>query len=414
MNQLQDNTLLNHGTYRIVRYLASGGFGNTYEAMHVLLGKRVAIKEFFVKDFNNRDEATNRVTVGTQSKVALVDKLMHKFINEAQAIAALSHPNIVRVTDIFEENGTAYYVMDFIEGRSLGDIVKHEGALSESRAIGYICQVASALEYIHSLNRLHLDIKPSNIMVDTQDKAILIDFGASKQYDEENGENTSTLLGKTPGYAPLEQMGNNVSHFTPATDIYALGATLFKLLTGNTPPEANILVAGIETLSFPASISTACSSAISKAMNIRPADRPQSVASWIQILKFDTNDYNDEVTTIDIVSVDNHLDVNNEIDSITHETQSCEVVTQEIKEHLIEGIRNIQTDYSLEKYLIDKGYNPESAKKIITELRQKLHNGLGHTGINNNESQDMSNTKLWLIAIAILFLMFVTLMIMLN
>ena len=161
-----------------------------------------------VKDFCNRDENTCHITVATQSKVKLIERLKEKFIEEASALFSMQHPNIVRVTDVFEENGTAYYVMDYIDGKSLQDIVKEKGALNEDSAIHYISQIADALKYVHSLNRLHLDVKPGNIMIDKNDQAILIDFGASKQYDEVEGENTSTLLGKTPGYAPLEQIGN--------------------------------------------------------------------------------------------------------------------------------------------------------------------------------------------------------------
>ncbi|MGM9873243.1 MAG: serine/threonine protein kinase, partial [Muribaculaceae bacterium] len=201
---LQPGTLLQGGKYKIVRFIAAGGFGCTYEATHTILNARVAIKEFFVSDLCNRDSATGHVSVGITSKVALFDKLRRKFVDEAAALFKLNHPGLVRVTDIFEENGTAYFVMDFISGRSLADIVKAEGALSEARALGYIRQVCAALNYVHSNNRLHLDIKPNNIMVTGNDRAILIDFGVSKQYDEASGENTSTLLGCTPGYAPPE------------------------------------------------------------------------------------------------------------------------------------------------------------------------------------------------------------------
>ena len=282
--ELKSNTTLQKGKYRIVSYIASGGFGNTYEALHTGLDKRVAIKEFFVKDFCNRNERTGKVTVGTQSKSALVDKLKRKFLDEAKAISSLSHSGIVRVFDVFEENGTAYYVMDYIDGQSLSNIVAKEGTLSEERALGYIRQVCEAVAYIHSKNRLHLDIKPSNIMVDANDHPILIDFGASKQYDEENGENTSTLMGKTPGYAPLEQMGNNVVDFTPTTDIYALGATLYKLITGNTPTVSNMRVADGELLSFPDYVSRNTQKAISFAMALRRNDRPLTVKDWLQIL----------------------------------------------------------------------------------------------------------------------------------
>ena len=169
---LPDNTLLQGGKYRIIRFISSGGFGCTYEAELVLLHKRVAIKEFFVKDFCNRDENNSYVTVATQSKVKLVERLKKKFIEEASALFSMQHLNIVRVTDVFEENGTAYYVMDYIDGKSLQDIVKEKGALDEDLAVNYITQIADALKYVHSLNRLHLDIKPGNIMINENNQAI--------------------------------------------------------------------------------------------------------------------------------------------------------------------------------------------------------------------------------------------------
>jgi len=282
---LRPDTLLHGSTYRIVRFLSSGGFGCTYEAEHVLLRKRVAIKEFFVKDYCNRDSTTAHVTVGTETKRGLVERLRSKFLDEARTLATLSHRGIVRVTDVFEENATAYFVMDFVDGRTLADIVKEEGALSEVRAVGYIRQVCEALAYVHEHKCLHLDIKPGNIIIDSADKPVLIDFGAAKQYDEIGGENTSTLLGKTPGYAPLEQMGNKVGNFLPATDIYALGATLYKLLTGVTPPDATLISSGEEELPPPpASVSRATRAAVEAAMQSRKAARPQSVAAFVALL----------------------------------------------------------------------------------------------------------------------------------
>lgn len=301
---LANNTLLQGGKYRIVRFISSGGFGCTYEAEHVMLHKKVAIKEFFVKDFCNRDETTSQVSVGITSKTALVDKLKGKFIEEAQSLCTLDHSNIVHVSDVFEENGTAYYVMDYIKGPSLNDLVKRDGSMDEQRAVGYIKQIAEALEYVHSRNRLHLDIKPGNIMVDENDKAVLIDFGASKQYDEEGGENTSTLLGKTPGYAPLEQMGNDVVKFLPSTDIYALGATLYKLLTGVTPPSASLLASGEELGDMPSTISASTRNAIIAAMQTNKMKRPQSVKDFLKLLLSDVStsssaDEEDDHTIVD-------------------------------------------------------------------------------------------------------------------
>lgn len=287
---LPENTLLQGGKYKIVRFISAGGFGCTYEAEHVMLHKRVAIKEFFVKDFCNRDETTSQISVGITSKTALVDKLKKKFIEEAQSLCALDHPNIVHVFDVFEENGTAYYVMDYIDGPSLNDLVKKNGPMSEPKALGYIKQVADALKYVHSRNRLHLDIKPGNIMVDEKDRAILIDFGASKQYDEEAGENTSTLLGKTPGYAPLEQMGNDVVKFLPSTDIYALGATLYKLLTGVTPPSASLLASGETLEEMPSSISVSTHNAIIQSVQTNKMKRPQSIDEFLSLFSLEDHE----------------------------------------------------------------------------------------------------------------------------
>lgn len=284
MQNLKPGSTLRGGTYKIVRFIASGGFGCTYEARHTLLDSRVAIKEFFVKDFCNRGDDTAQITVGTLSKKGLVDRLRKKFVDEAKALHSLHHPGIVSVTDIFEENGTSYYVMDYIDGQSLSAMVNQGGPLSEAKALKYIRQVADALRYVHEHNRLHLDIKPANIMVDANDNAILIDFGASKQYDEVNGENTSTLMGKTPGYAPLEQMGNDVVQFFPSTDIYALGATLYKLLTGVTPLSANMLAAGEGLKPLPSNISKKTSDAIDHAMTLQRSRRPQSIDEFIAYL----------------------------------------------------------------------------------------------------------------------------------
>ena len=280
--QLKEGTLLQSGKYRIVRFINSGGFGCTYEALHTVFDEKVAIKEFFVKDFCNRDEDTFRVTVGTHSKKALVEKLKGKFIEEAKSIRKLHHNGIVKVSDVFEENGTAYYVMDYIEGRSLKEVVEAEGKLSETEALRYIRQVSDTLKYVHSKNMLHLDIKPGNIMIDKYDTAILIDFGTSKQYDEVDGENTSTLLGKTPGYAPLEQYKQGgVSKFTPVTDIYAIGATLYKLVTGITPPEADEIYENGISFTEDMHLSESMKGAVAFAMQPRRKDRPQSIEEFL-------------------------------------------------------------------------------------------------------------------------------------
>ena len=298
---LKPGTLLQSGKYRIVRFINSGGFGCTYEALHTVFDEKVAIKEFFVKDFCNRDENTSYVTVGTNSKKALVEKLKNKFINEAKSIRKLHHNGIVKVSDVFEENGTAYYVMDYIEGRSLSQLIDEKGRLTETETMRYIRKISETLKYVHSKGMLHLDIKPGNIMIDEEDNPILIDFGTSKQYDEESGENTSTLLGKTPGYAPPEQMANVVMKFTEATDIYALGATMYKMLTGITPPDSSLRSSGIVELeSLPREVDKDISAAIYKSLSLNKKHRPQSIEEFLEMLgdtpASDNNNYSQNST----------------------------------------------------------------------------------------------------------------------
>lgn len=288
--QLKRGILLQGGKYRIEKVLGQGGFGITYLATQDILNRKVAIKEFFFKEFCEREDGTNTITLGTQSNKATVEKFLKKFIKEAQTISALHHPNIVQIHDIFRENNTAYYVMEYIDGKSLGDIVKIQGALPETKAVEIIKKVAVALDYIHAQNINHLDVKPNNIMVRHNDgEVILIDFGVAKQYDEETKEGTTTTpVGISHGYSPSEQYKRNgVSSFSPESDIYSLGATLYKLVTGITPPEA-IEVAQEGLPEMPSHISDACKSVIRKSMMLNKVDRPHNIAQFLDILNTKT------------------------------------------------------------------------------------------------------------------------------
>ena len=236
-----------------------------------------------MKDCCERDESSSRVTVGTGAQKALVEKFRGKFIREAQMIAGMDHRNIVRVIDVFEENGTAYYVMDNLHGGSLADKVKREGKLSEKQAENYIRQVAGALEYIHSRNTVHLDVKPSNILLNAKGEAVLIDFGISKHYDTVGEQTSSTPVGVSKGYAPHEQgRDGDVSQFGPPTDIYALGATLYNLLTGQTPPESSIILD--EGLDRPRGVSNRMWAVIERSMQPKRKDRPQSIREFLSLM----------------------------------------------------------------------------------------------------------------------------------
>ena len=234
-------------SYEIVKTLGQGSFGITYLAkvrMEGSLGSIgsnmfVAVKEFFMKEINGREGTS--VTSG--SKGGLFADYRRKFVREAATLSKLNHPNIVNVLESFEANNTCYYVMEYIDGGSLDEmIVRHHG-LSEKETVDYTIQIAGALAFMHNNRMLHLDLKPQNIML-RNGHAVLIDFGLSKQYDESGEpESSTTVGGGTPGYAPLEQANHRYGNGFPVTmDVYALGATMFKMLTGERAPEASSIL----------------------------------------------------------------------------------------------------------------------------------------------------------------------------
>ena len=289
---------LQQGKYQIESLLGSGGFGNTYLATQVTLGRKVAVKEFFMKEYCDREETTSQVIVHTDSSRQIVERYKQKFLKEAQMIASLKNEHIIQIHDIFEENGTAYYVMEYVEGGSLKDKVERDGVLPEHAATKYICQIAEALTYLHRNNILHLDVKPANILIDEDDRAILIDFGISKHYDAEGGQTSTTPAGISKGYAPIEQyQQGSIANFSPATDVYSLGATMLYLLTGQTPPDAmEVTNEGLNENLF-INISSHIQEAIVSSMQARRKDRPQTIAAFQSRLKSSNTTNVDKATS---------------------------------------------------------------------------------------------------------------------
>lgn len=304
--QLQSGTLLQEGKYKIESVLGQGGFGITYLAVQKIMVKgsigeleteiKVAIKEFFMKDVCNRDSSSH-VSVPSVGSKEMVERFKQKFVKEAKNISLLKHPNIIKVLDIFEENDTAYYVMEYIPNGSLQQYISENGPLQEIEALHYIQEIAGALDYIHSQHMNHLDIKPGNILRRNNTDAVLIDFGLSKRYDEEGHQTSTTPVGISTGYAPMEQYKKGgVGTFSPATDIYSLGATLYKLLTGQTPPDASdVFDNGLPAL--PTTVSRNVQKAILAAMEPKRSERPQSICEFLGILdgkQINTNEKREE------------------------------------------------------------------------------------------------------------------------
>ncbi len=260
MSVLQTGDLL-HGRYRIVRLLGQGGFGALYRIWDATLGRPCALKE-------NLDIAPD-----TQ----------RQFLREAKILANLHHPNLPRVTDYFIENQKQYLVMDFVEGQDLQEMLDDRGGpLSEDQALNWVRQICDALTYLHKQKPpvIHRDIKPANIKVTPSGQAVLVDFGIAKQTDP-HLKTTVGAQAVTPGFSPYEQYGKGVTD--ARTDVYALGATLYTLLTGQEPPESVQRVVR-DPLMLPRSLNPALSArtsaALARALQMDPTQRFQSAADF--------------------------------------------------------------------------------------------------------------------------------------
>lgn len=302
---LQPGTLLKSPTttYTIREVLGQGSFGVTYRASmpvtvkgplgDITTSADVCIKEFFMQDFNTR-RVDGTVTSTTDSNLAKQYGI--KFSREAVNLSHLSHEGIVRVLETFDTKGTHYYVMEYIDGETLDSYTSRKGGIPEREALADVRAIASALDYMHSRHMLHLDLKPKNVMRRGNEahSLTLIDFGLSKQYEASGEPESSTTIGLgTPGYAPPEQGdADDSKDFQATLDIYALGATLYKLLTGETPPKASrVLNEGLPIDSLRNhGVTRETISLIQHLMQPRRADRPQSMRDVLTMLEGNAGD----------------------------------------------------------------------------------------------------------------------------
>ena len=223
--------------YRVGRVLGRpGGFGITYLCWDIHLQQRMAVKEFLPRELATRGPDGLTVQVHSEAEREAVAAGREQFLQEARIVARLNHPNVVRVRSYFNANDTAYLVMDYYEGRSLGDhLVEVASMMSAEAAIRLLQPVLDGLRYVHENGVVHRDIKPHNIYITREGAPILLDFGAARQ--AANAQSAAATVVVTEGYAPLEQYQRDTPQ-GPWTDIYAVAATLYRMLVGTPPPIA--------------------------------------------------------------------------------------------------------------------------------------------------------------------------------
>ncbi|MBS0244469.1 MAG: serine/threonine protein kinase, partial [Proteobacteria bacterium] len=259
--------------------IAAGGFGITYLAIHNALGRRVAIKEHFPRQFAYRESATSQVRSTDQPSFVWA---LNRFLDEGRTLAKLSHPNVVDVSDVFEANGTAYMALAYEEGSTLEASLQSLGRRPTQAEIdGWLAPLLDALAYVHSRGLLHRDVKPSNIIIRPNGSPCLIDFGAARQSIAERSQLTGIV---TPGYSPPEQHDESGRGQREASDIYALAATCYRAIAGDVPPSGALrgahddLTPAVEFTGI--GYRQAFLQAIDAGLRLKLSERPQSVEDW--------------------------------------------------------------------------------------------------------------------------------------
>ncbi len=303
--------------YRIESVLGAGGFGITYKAVHEALQTRAAIKEYFPVEWSYRDRDEVNVLANTQGDLPTSDAGedacynwgLERFLNEAQILAQVNHPGVVRVRDFFEANGTAYIVMDYEDGEPLSQALQREKTLPEDHIRRLLNDVLPALEAVHTLGYLHRDIKPANLYRRADGRTILIDFGAARQALGRRSKSVTSVF--SPGYSPIEQYLVDGKGYGPWTDIYAVGSVLYHCVAGIAPIEAPARVLDdplhrAEELAA-GRYSQTLLRLIDRAMAVRPNERFQTVAQMRTALAVRVEDESERTVKLDTSSLRSEL-----------------------------------------------------------------------------------------------------------
>ena len=283
---LKPGTPLQGGRYIVGRVLGFGGFGVTYLGYDCKLKIKIAVKEYLPSEFSTRMPGQTSVTVYSGEREEQFNAGKIKTAEEAVRLAKFrDNPNVVHVFNTFEENHTAYIVMEYCDGESVKSILQRRGTMSMEEALNVVAGVAEALKPVHAEGMIHRDISPDNIYVLKDGTAKLLDFGAARYATTTHSKSLSVIV--KPGYAPEEQYRSRGDQ-GPWTDVYALAATFYKMITGVTPPDA-MERASKDTLVRPSEMGVymedGMETALMNAMNVAIEDRTQSVDEFISELQ---------------------------------------------------------------------------------------------------------------------------------
>lgn len=427
MYHLPNKTILNRNSYQIIKVIGQGGFGITYLAYEIGFYRStgfndqqyvkasnpeiVVIKELFYAEYCIREKGNPQIIVTNEKKTDF-QKLVQNQLDEGKKLRTLNHKHIVPTRDIFKENNTAYMVMDYVDSYDLDDLITEKGKIPIPEALAYITQVLSALVHIHKNNQLHLDIKPSNILIRKSNKeAVLIDFGASQSYEKTGqivGRTSQLVTAMTKHYAPNEQADiDNLKHFDATFDTYAVGATLYHMLTGQKPPASSLLSTGRETLIPPSQIiqkqeaTEYMDAIVVKSLSPLYQQRFNSANQFVEkIQRYDV--YQDTVQTISsLVDKQHYQQAEQQLEKAIKEflpTKTLLTLSEQISQQ-------IAYDSKEDTIIIAPRSRPKKTQTIATEKNSLLKDEKTELLISNSskkKKENITKKRIWILLLVAL------------